>query len=198
MNIRNSLIKIICIVIVVFITGCSVSAEEYNDMITKLHKNYPFKPPASGEISEDQLMRFFAVVKVMHGLLENQADFAPVRLAGVKELDAQKMSKEEFMFISDAVYNACMAFNKQQMELSLDIDDEGFEQTMVIMNVPEEDKVAMRNARAEKRKWYKGTDRAPTQNIDLVSRHEKEINDLTEMHVGGLGGIGIQDYAEMF
>jgi|GEM_PF-4450928 len=103
---------------------------DYTEKTDQLSKDYPFHPPESGIITEQQMLRFLAVRKRVHAVygryesefkkLENKDQNLSVVTKGwsfVKDIrkehaDAlaeQKMSPEEYRYIVNEVYKTWMA-----------------------------------------------------------------------------------------
>lgn len=150
---------------------------EDKEQVEALVKAHPFLPPASGEFTEKQLVTLLGIVNQLQ-------EFAQRPDIGADSLDLEKarllreqgMSPEEYNFIADRVTMAGLALDEQSIQMMSGSNDAEMEDLMASMDLSEEDKTAMRKARAEKRKWWKGTPEAPANNLDLASRYEKEIN----------------------
>ncbi len=59
---------------------------------------------------------------------------------------------------------------------------------MTAMGTPQEDKQPMRDARHQKRKWYKPTDEAPAVNLELADRNNKELGEIYAIESIGIDG----------
>jgi predicted Fe-Mo cluster-binding NifX family protein len=103
---------------------------DYAEKTEQLSKEYPFQPPASGIITDQQIRRFIEVRKQVHTVyqryesefkkLENKDQNLSVLTKGwsflkdirkqhAEALATQKMSPEEYQYIVNAVYKTWMA-----------------------------------------------------------------------------------------
>jgi hypothetical protein len=136
--------------------------------------------PASKIITEERLKRFLAVITAMNEAEVQSLESSTVSMleAMLKALKSQAMTPEEYRQISDAIYFANIELKEQSLQLKSEADDAAFEKILVAhSDISEADKEAMRQARAKKQGWYKETKLAPVENLELVDRHWKEINE---------------------
>ncbi len=98
---------------------------EYGKKVAELNQKYPFKEPADNIVREERLQRFLAVRKDMDVIykqheaeikqigdntntpsdaLKGVAFLNDLRLAQVKALQAQSMSKDEYTYLTQMVY----------------------------------------------------------------------------------------------
>lgn len=111
------------------VTGAQDS--DYGKKTEELKKQYPFTPPASGIITEPQLMRFLAIRKsVYEKYKQYEADFkkmaetekpgfdAPLKglkmwndihMVQAQALEQQKMSPDEYSYVATSVYKTWLA-----------------------------------------------------------------------------------------
>ncbi|MDP2922479.1 MAG: hypothetical protein Q8O30_02000 [Candidatus Omnitrophota bacterium] len=135
---------------------------------------------ASKVIIEQQLKRFLAVIAAMNEAEIQSLNSGAVSMpdAMLKALKNQAMTPDEYQEISDAIYFANITLREQSMQLMPEADDAAFEKVLdAHQDISEVDKQAMRESRAKKQGWYKGTKSAPLANLELVDRYWKEINE---------------------
>lgn len=145
----------------------------------ELREVEPMKP-ASNVITESQLKRFLAVIAAMNEAEIQSFNSAAVSLSDSmsKALENNAMTAQEYREISDAVYFATIELKEQSMQLMPEADDAAFEKVLSAHpNISEAVKQAMRASRAKKQGWYEGTKLAPRENLELVDRCWKEINE---------------------
>ena len=205
---------------------------ETEKAIEQLSKEYPFKEPANGVISEQQLKRFLAVRKQIFSVYKKyeaelkklegkDADFSvltkgltffnELRKEHAGALAAQKMSREEYQYIVNAVYKTWMASGTKDVmkdqsfgdlaEKQLKESIEGIDKQLKDPGTPETVKQALQKTRDElqqqldnlpKNSVVKQMDSTlesvPAENLALFKKYEKEIK---EYSMAGLELAGL-------
>lgn len=193
---------------------------EYQKRAEKVKEEHPFSVPADGIITEDQLVRFLEVRKAVYQIYKNHETeikstdqknqglggamkvmeiINELKLAKVKALESQRMSEDEYNYITTAVYTSWFAKaakeglkdNKSYSEaansqLQQQIDQ--IDKQLQDPNVPEETKKQLQSVRdtlVQQQKnissdqsiqqMDKTLQDVPQANIDLFTKHQAEI-----------------------
>ncbi len=206
---------------------------EYGKKAAELKKDYPFKPPATGIISENELNRFLQVRQAMFGVYKKyepqfkdlekkkQAGLSDimnfgdmmneVRIAQVNALQDQKMSPDEYTYMVTSIYKTWYAKGMKDMLKggtltgqsadTLKLQIAMLDQQLLQANLPDEQKKALQDTRTQLQTQLDGLGQnkelqqadaelasVPKENLDLFSRHQKEIE---QYSMSGLEFLGL-------
>lgn len=201
---------------------------EYGQRSAKLAKEYPFTAPADGIVPESQLTRYLDVRKAMFvvyqqhdaeikqieahkdkpqasDLMNGASIVNDLRLAQVAALEQQKMSLDEYRYMTNAVYvewtamvtkEAISKANPDQMKQQLQAQIDQINVQLQNANLPEEAKKSLQSTKEtleqqlnnnQLEQINQGLKQVPEQNIQLFKKYDQEIR---KYMMGGLEMIG--------
>jgi hypothetical protein len=197
---------------------------EYGKKVAELNQKHPFIPPADNIVKEDRLQRYLEVRKTMNvvykqheaeikkiadsssatpGDLFKSATFIKdLRLAQVKGLQAQGMSKDEYTYLTQMVYVnwVAMMANEAIQGSNSAVDQlkksmEQIDQQLASPGLPEDQRQQLQLTKDSYQKQLeqlaeieKGLQQVPKENIELFKKYDQDIrqNGMTGLEFLGL------------
>ena len=202
---------------------------EYGKRAAKLKEQYPFTAPADGAITEPQLKRYLEVRKAVYSVYkqhENEIQqmkqhnnptagdalnglniVNEVRMAQVKALEDQKMSPDEYTFMSTSVYvdyvgrvtkDAIQQSNVLNSGKALQEQEDAIDKQLSDPNLPEAAKKQLQDTKdmlekqktqaEEMKKIDQGLNQIPKGNLDLFRKYDSDIK---QYAMSGLDMLGL-------
>ncbi len=206
---------------------------DYGKKTEELKKQYQFSPPSNGIITESQLMRFLAIRKSVYETYKKyEADFkkvsdsekpgldAPLKgikmwndihMVQVQELEKQKMSPDEYSYITTGVYKTWFAKGTREAmkhESFSEASADGLKKSIAALDKQIQDPATNEDLKKQLQKIKEGLESqlksigenqqikemdaqlesVPKENIELFTKHQKEIE---QYSMAGLELIGL-------